>query len=70
VANEGKLIAICPADQAETLLAAMRAHPKGRQAAIIGKVVEDPHHFVQMETAFGGSRIVDWLAGEQLPRIC
>ena len=70
VANEGKLIAICPGDQAEDLLAAMRAHPKGQDAAIIGEVVEDPHHFVQMETTFGGSRIVDWLAGEQLPRIC
>jgi hydrogenase expression/formation protein HypE len=70
VANEGKLIAICPADQAKPLLAAMRAHPKGRDAAIIGEVFDDPHHFVQMETAFGGNRIVDWLAGEQLPRIC
>ncbi|MBK1630875.1 hydrogenase expression/formation protein HypE [Thiohalocapsa halophila] len=70
VANEGKLVAICPADQAETLLAAMRGHPKGMDAAIIGEVFEDPHHFVQMETAFGGNRIVDWLAGEQLPRIC
>jgi len=70
VANEGKLIAICPAAQAEPLLAAMRAHPRGRDAAIIGEVVADPHQFVQMETAFGGSRIVDWLAGEQLPRIC
>jgi hydrogenase expression/formation protein HypE len=70
VANEGKLIAICPADQAETLLAAMRAHPKGADATIIGEVFADPHHFVQMETAFGGNRIVDWLAGEQLPRIC
>jgi len=70
VANEGKLVAICPADQAETLLAAMRAHPKGADAAIIGEVFEDPHRFVQMETAFGGNRIVDWLAGEQLPRIC
>lgn len=70
VANEGKLVAICPADQAETLLAAMRAHPKGMDAAIIGEVFEDPHQFVQMETAFGGNRIVDWLAGEQLPRIC
>uniref|UniRef100_UPI0025D11735 hydrogenase expression/formation protein HypE n=1 Tax=uncultured Thiohalocapsa sp. TaxID=768990 RepID=UPI0025D11735 len=70
VANEGKLIAICPADQAGTLLAAMRAHPKGADAAVIGQVFEDPHHFVQMETAFGGNRIVDWLAGEQLPRIC
>jgi len=70
VANEGKLVAICPADGAETLLAAMRAHPLGTQAAIIGEVVEDPHRFVQMETSFGGQRIVDWLAGEQLPRIC
>jgi hydrogenase expression/formation protein HypE len=70
VANEGKLVAICPAADAETLLAAMRAHPKGQDAAIIGEVFEDPHQFVQMETAFGGNRIVDWLAGEQLPRIC
>lgn len=70
VANEGKLIAICPGADAERLLAVMRAHPLGQDAAIIGTVVEDPHHFVQMETAFGGNRIVDWLAGEQLPRIC
>ncbi|KAA6186108.1 hydrogenase expression/formation protein HypE [Thiohalocapsa marina] len=70
VANEGKLVAICPAERADTLLMAMRSHPKGRDAAIIGQVIEDPHRFVQMETAFGGSRIVDWLAGEQLPRIC
>ena len=70
VANEGKLVAICPADKAEALLAAMRQHPKGQQAAIIGKVVEDAHHFVTMQTVFGGNRIVDWLAGEQLPRIC
>lgn len=70
VANEGKLIAIVPGEQAETLLAVMRAHPLGRDSAIIGTVVEDPHHFVQMETSFGGNRVVDWLAGEQLPRIC
>lgn len=70
VANEGKLLAICPPDQAEKLLAAMKAHPEGRQAAIIGLVREDKHNFVQMETAFGGNRVVDWLAGEQLPRIC
>ncbi|MGB5834696.1 MAG: hydrogenase expression/formation protein HypE [Thiohalocapsa sp.] len=70
VANEGKLIAICPGEQAESLLAVMRTHPKGQDAALIGTVVEDPHQFVQMETGFGGSRIVDWLAGEQLPRIC
>jgi hydrogenase expression/formation protein HypE len=70
VANEGKLVAICPADKADTLLAAMRAHPLGSEAALIGQVVDDPHRFVQMETVFGGQRIVDWLAGEQLPRIC
>lgn len=70
VANEGKLIAICPAEAAEHLLAAMRAHPLGEHAAIIGEVSEDSHAFVQMETAFGGKRIVDWLNGEQLPRIC
>ncbi len=69
-ANEGKLIAICPAGDAEALLAAMRAHPFGCDASIIGEVLEDPAHLVQMRTAFGGTRIVDWLAGEQLPRIC
>ena len=70
VANEGKLIAICPQSEAERLLAVMRAHPQGQDAAIIGQVVEDEHRFVQMETAFGGNRMVDWLNGEQLPRIC
>ncbi len=70
VANEGKLVAICPADEAERLLAAMRAHPLGADAAIIGEVVADDMGFVTMETGFGGTRIVDWLAGEQLPRIC
>jgi hydrogenase expression/formation protein HypE len=70
VANEGKLICICAQQDAQTLLEVMRQHPLGRQAAIIGEVTEDQHGFVQMETSFGGSRIVDWLAGEQLPRIC
>jgi hydrogenase expression/formation protein HypE len=70
VANEGKLVAICPAEAAEALLAAMRGHPLGADAALIGEVCADPHHFVQMETAFGGTRVVDWLSGEQLPRIC
>jgi hydrogenase expression/formation protein HypE len=70
VANEGKLVAICPADTATRLLAVMHAHPLGKTAAIIGEVVEDPLRLVQMETWLGGSRIVDWLAGEQLPRIC
>lgn len=70
VANEGKLIAIVPGDTAEHLLSVMRSHPLGRDSAIIGTVVEDSHFFVQMETSFGGNRVVDWLAGEQLPRIC
>lgn len=70
VANEGKLICICDADDAEHLLTVMRSHPLGIESAIIGEVIEDDHGFVQMETGFGGSRIVDWLAGEQLPRIC
>ena len=70
VANEGKLICICAPEHADALLAVMRAHPLGGEAAIIGSVHADPHHFVQMETGFGGKRIVDWLTGEQLPRIC
>ena len=70
IANEGKLLAICAAEDADILLAAMRAHPLGREAAIIGRVVEDANAFVQMKTKFGGRRMVDWLSGEQLPRIC
>lgn len=70
VANEGKLIAICPAEEAASLLAAMRAHPLGAAAALIGEVTEDRNCFVQMTTRLGGRRIVDWLTGEQLPRIC
>jgi hydrogenase expression/formation protein HypE len=70
VANEGKLVAICAPEVADTLLAAMRSHPKGHGAARIGVVTEDPHRFVQMRTRFGGRRVVDWLSGEQLPRIC
>jgi hydrogenase expression/formation protein HypE len=70
VANEGKLVAIVAAADAERVLAAMRAHPLGERAARIGSVQEDAHHFVQMTTSFGGRRIVDWLTGEQLPRIC
>jgi hydrogenase expression/formation protein HypE len=70
VANEGKLLAICAPQDAVRLLEVMRAHPLARQAAIIGEVMEDAHGFVQMTTSLGGCRIVDWLAGEQLPRIC
>lgn len=70
VANEGKLVAVCAAADAERLLAVMKAHPQGRDAAIIGEVLEDINCFVQMTTQLGGRRVVDWLAGEQLPRIC
>lgn len=70
IANEGKLVAICAPESAATVLQAMRDHPLGRQAAVIGHVIEDPHHFVQMQTRLGGRRVVDWLSGEQLPRIC
>ncbi len=51
VANEGKLIAIVPAEDAEAVFAALRAHPQGRDAALIGRVTRDPDHFVQMKTA-------------------
>ncbi len=70
VANEGKLVAICANEDAERLLNVMKNHPLGRDAAIIGTVIEDSHAFVQMETVLGGYRMVDWLSGEQLPRIC
>lgn len=70
VANEGKLLAVVAPDAVDAVLAAMRAHPLGQEATRIGMVIEDPHHFVQMKTRFGGSRVVDWLTGEQLPRIC
>jgi len=70
VANEGKLIAVVAREAAGPLLAAMQAHPLGRAAAVIGEIVRNEQHFVQMETRFGGSRIVAWLSGEQLPRIC
>jgi hydrogenase expression/formation protein HypE len=70
VANEGKLVAIVAPDSAEAVLSAMHAHPLGREAAIIGEAVAGEHCFVEMTTGFGGGRIVDWLSGEQLPRIC
>ena len=70
IANEGKLVTVCAPGDAPRLLDVMRAHPLGREAAIIGEVVADSNAFVQMRTRLGGSRVVDWLAGEQLPRIC
>ncbi|VEB37348.1 hydrogenase expression/formation protein HypE [Legionella sainthelensi] len=70
VANEGKLVALCPPQEADTLLTTMRSHPLGIHAEIIGEVIEDPRNLVQLKTKLGGTRIVDWLVGEQLPRIC
>ncbi len=70
VANEGKMVAIVPEDQAEAALAAMRSAPYGENAAIIGRVAEGPAGKVYVKTAFGATRIMDMLVGEQLPRIC
>jgi hydrogenase expression/formation protein HypE len=70
VANEGKLIAVVPAEDGERVLAAMRARPLGQNAAIIGEVVDDKHGMVIMRSLVGGERVVTMLAGEQLPRIC
>jgi hydrogenase expression/formation protein HypE len=70
VANEGKLVAIVGAESASAVLAAMRAHPLGRDAVMIGEVTGRHAGMVMMRTAFGTTRIVDMLAGDQLPRIC
>jgi hydrogenase expression/formation protein HypE len=70
VANEGKLLAIVSADDAEPALEAMRHHSLGRRAAIIGEITGDHPGFVMMKTRVGGTRVVDMLSGEQLPRIC
>ena len=70
VANEGKLLAIVPADVADALLAAMRQHPYGQHATVIGKVVADHPGMLVARTGIGGRRVVDMQVGEQLPRIC
>lgn len=73
VANEGKMVCVVPAEQAEAALAAMRANKYGTDAAIIGEVVETPEERdprVSIRTGFGALRIMDMLVGEQLPRIC
>src|SRR5512141_318820 len=70
VANEGKLVAIVAAEKAEAILAAMRAHEYGHEAAIIGQVVADHPRLVTARTSIGGMRVVDLPAGELLPRIC
>ena len=70
VANEGKLLAVVRADMAEAVLAQMHAHPLGHDAAIIGEVVADHPGMVLMKTEVGGTRVLDVMFGEQLPRIC
>lgn len=70
VANEGKLIAFVPPQDADLVLEAMRAHPLGAHAAVIGVCVEEHPGMVVARTALGGTRVVDLPAGEQLPRIC
>ena len=70
VANEGKLVAVVPAEQAAAAVAAMRAHPLGADTAVIGRIASEPQRVVLLETAFGGTRIVDMLVGDPLPRIC
>jgi hydrogenase expression/formation protein HypE len=70
VACEGRLVAVVDSASTETALAALRAHPQGRDAAVIGHVTAQPEGVVQLKTAFGGTRIVDLLVGDPLPRIC
>ena len=70
VANEGKLLAFVASDAAERVLARIRQHPLGKKAAIIGQVTDGQAGRVRMETSIGGTRAVEMLAGEQLPRIC
>ena len=69
VANEGKIVCVCPPDQADTALAAMRSNPYGKEASIIGEVTGEGGK-VFLRTGFGSKRILDMLVGEQLPRIC
>jgi hydrogenase expression/formation protein HypE len=70
VANEGKLMAVVPHDTADQVLNAMRAHPLGRNAAIVGTIVAEHPGMVVMRSRVGGERVVTLLSGEQLPRIC
>jgi hydrogenase expression/formation protein HypE len=70
VANEGKLIAIVDPAEADAIVAAMKTVPQGLDAAIVGEVIADDMRLVRMATTIGGERVIDWLHGEQLPRIC
>jgi hydrogenase expression/formation protein HypE len=70
VANEGKLLAFVPADEADSVVSAMRAHEYGKTATVIGSCVDDHPGMVVAKTGLGGTRVVDLPLGEQLPRIC
>jgi hydrogenase expression/formation protein HypE len=70
VACEGRLVAVVPAEHADAAVRALRAHPLGAEAAVIGAVVAEQPGLVRLKTAFGGTRIVDLLVGDPLPRIC
>ncbi|UKO98946.1 hydrogenase expression/formation protein HypE [Nostoc sp. UHCC 0870] len=70
LANEGKLVLAVKREKAETVLSAMKSHPFGKDASIIGEVIDSPAGVVLLKTAFGTERIVDMLVGDQLPRIC
>ncbi len=70
VANEGKLVAVVPPEDSQRLLAVMRQHPLGREAAIIGTIEREPRKLVTMKSWIGGERVVAMLSGEMLPRIC
>ena len=70
IANEGKILAIVPAESADAALAAMRSLAVGEDAAIIGEVLASPPEMVLLKTEAGGSRVLDMLVGDPLPRIC
>ncbi|BAY98594.1 hydrogenase expression/formation protein HypE [Tolypothrix tenuis PCC 7101] len=70
LANEGKLVVVVPKQKAEAVLAAMKSHPSGKDAAIIGEAIPSPSGVVLLKTIFNAERIVDMLVGDQLPRIC
>jgi hydrogenase expression/formation protein HypE len=70
VACEGRLVAVVEASRADAVMTALRSHPLGDGAAVIGHVADDPPGLVLLRTAFGGTRIVDMLVGDPLPRIC
>jgi hydrogenase expression/formation protein HypE len=70
MANEGRVIMVVAHENAAEILEILRSDENGREAAIIGEITEANKSMVVMKTAVGGSRIIDMLAGEQLPRIC